>query len=423
RLHSVADPSRATSFVELDLDKLAEPGYFAALFSADALRRDGIAARVLRESHDFAVALGDRLRERVYGRVVPGIARGVVASLERQGERPESREEMAAVYAASLELLFRLLFVLYAEALDHLPVSASAGYRAHSLRQRIDGIVATVEDDGTFDDRATDIWSDLSETFHAVAEGQTEWGVPAYDGGLFKDDPETEHGRILAKVRPANAGLGPSLYELAVDTDDPATGRIDYADLDIRRLGDIYEGLLQFELDRAREPLAYDAGSDSYVPANDGATAQLQPGDVYVRTRSGGRKASGSFYTPQFIVRHLVEGALVPALDAHLEAVTRIADSGAPEEAERRLWDFKVCDPAMGSGHFLVDALDVLTDRIAAYLTLHPLPEVKGVLDSLREMVTEQERALPALAASELRDVDLLKRVVLKRCIYGVDVN
>src|SRR6185437_7407499 len=79
--------------------------------------------------------------------------------------------------------------------------------------------------------------------------------------------------------------------------------------------------------------------------------------------------------------------------------------------------------PAMGSGHFLVDALDVLTDRIAAYLTLHPLPEVKGVLDSLREMVTEQERALPALAASELRDVDLLKRVVLKRCIYGVDVN
>ena len=77
----------------------------------------------------------------------------------------------------------------------------------------------------------------------------------------------------------------------------------------------------------------------------------------------------------------------------------------------------------MGSGHFLVDALDVLTDRIAAFLSEHPLKPVRAVLGSLREMVQAQAKDLPAGVLAEIRDVDLLKRVVLKRSIYGVDQN
>ena len=77
----------------------------------------------------------------------------------------------------------------------------------------------------------------------------------------------------------------------------------------------------------------------------------------------------------------------------------------------------------MGSGHFLVDALDVLTDRIAAFLAERPLAPVRAVLNQLRETVQAQARDLPAGVLEQIRDVDLLKRVVLKRSIYGVDLN
>src|SRR5207244_8414728 len=111
--------------------------------------------------------------------------------------------------------------------------------------------------------------------------------------------------QLLSQISPSNSGLGPALYHLAFDRVEDDAGRIDYSDLEIRHLGDIYEGLLQFEADRAAENLAYDAGSDSYVPAEEGAEVSVPVGAVYLRGRSGGRKASGSYYTPQTVVRPL----------------------------------------------------------------------------------------------------------------------
>ncbi|MEX2645328.1 MAG: hypothetical protein WD249_03605 [Gaiellaceae bacterium] len=423
RLYAAEHPARTTSFVELDLSKLTEPGYFAALFSATALRRDGIAKAIGEGSRDFAVALGGRLRDRIYLDVVPRLAGAVADELERLGEPPRTRVQLEAVYDATLTLLYRLLFVLYAEAREYLPVTASAGYREHSLRRRLDSIINTVEAGRGFDPRATDIWSDLQETFGAIAFGHSEWGVPAYNGGLFRDDPETPAGQVLSQISPSNAGLGPALYHLAFDRVEEDAGRIDYSDLEIRHLGDIYEGLLQFEADRAAEDLAYDAASDSYVPAEDGAEVAVLAGAVYLRGRSGGRKASGSFYTPQIVVRHLVEEALVPVHDDHLAEVAKLVDQGDEEGAARQLFSFRVCDPAMGSGHFLVDALDVLTDRVAAFLSERPIKPVRSTLNQLREVVQTQARDLPAGVLAEIRDVELLKRVVLKRSIYGVDLN
>ncbi len=271
RLYSANHPSRTTSFVELDLSKLVEPAYYAALFSAEALQQGGLAQEIASGSRDFAVDLGDRLRERIYLHVVPRLVRAVADELDRFGEPATTREELEAVYDATLTLLYRLLFVLYAEAREFLPVNSSAGYREHSLRGRLDSVIATVEAGRGFDACATDIWSDLVETFDAIAEGHTEWGVPPYDGGLFENEPETPSGRLLARIKPSNAGLGKALYHLAYDEDDDDAGRIDYSDLEIRHLGDVYEGLLQFEADRAREDLAYDSSSDAYVPAEEGA--------------------------------------------------------------------------------------------------------------------------------------------------------
>jgi hypothetical protein len=423
RLYSAEHPARTTSFAECDLVRLGDPAYFAVLFSAAALSPGGLAEAIEKGSRDFAVGLGDRLRGRVYDRVVPAIVSAIASELEEVGDPPDSRAKLEGVYEATLILLYRLLFVLYAEAREYLPVEVSAGYKGHSLRRRLDEIVATVEADRGFDESARDIWSDLEETFGAIARGQREWGVPPYNGGLFDDDPKTSAGSILGRVRPTNAGIGRALYELAVDSDDHDTGRIDYSDLDIRHLGDMYEGLLSFEVDRARVDLAYDGSKDAYVSAAEGEEVAIHAGAVYLRGRSGGRKASGSYYTPQIVVRHVVEEALVPVHDEHLLEVRRVVESGDEEKAARLLWDFRVCDPAMGSGHFLVDALDVLTDRVAAFLAERPLAPVRAVLNQLRETVQAQARDLPAGVLEQIRDVDLLKRVVLKRSIYGVDLN
>src|SRR5205085_8439884 len=97
----------------------------------------------------------------------------------------------------------------------------------------------------------------------------------------------------------------------------------------------------------------------------------------------------------------LVTTALVPMLDDHLQTVAALADEDNQEAAAQVLWRFRVCDPAMGSGHFLVDALDVLTDRIAAFLSERPLIPVRAVLGQLREMVQAQAKDLPPGALAE----------------------
>jgi hypothetical protein len=422
RLYAADHPSRTTSFVELDLAMLSDPAYAAALFSDRAVRDGGLAEQIAKGSQDFAVGLGDRLRSRIYEKVVPRIARAIADELERLDEAPHTRQDLAGVYDATLTLLYRLLFILYAEAREYLPVGASVGYREHSLRKRIDAVIETMDSDREFDSRATDIWSDLQETFDAVSSGHTEWGVPLYNGGLFLDDETRPAGQILAKIQPSNAGLGEALYHLAADADDDDTGRIDYSDLGIRHLGDIYEGLLQFEAERAAHDLTYSTEEDAYVDAEEGEAVVVPEGELYLRNKKGGRKASGAFYTPQVVVRHVVERALLPQFERHLSRIQTLAAEDE-EAAARELWNFRVCDPAMGSGHFLVDALDVLTDRTAAFLSECPLKPVRAVLGQLREMVHAQSKDLPNGVLADIRDVELLKRVVLKRVIYGVDHN
>jgi hypothetical protein len=423
RLYKSDHASRMTSFLEVDLRKLSRPAYFAGLFSASALRREGLAAQISTGSSEFAVGLGDRLRERIYERVVPDFASALAREMEEKGQAPHTRTELDTVYDATLTLLYRLLFVLYAEAREFLPVGSSSGYREHSLGQQVQRIAATIEAGREFDPNARDIWSDLVETFTAVRDGQTEWGVPPYDGALFSDARDRPGAALLTQIAPTNAGLGPPLYALTVDADEEDTGRIDFSDLGIRHLGDIYEGLLQFQANRAPVDLAYDPKADAYVPATHDTGVRIPAGAVYLRSRSGGRKASGSYYTPQIVVRHLVREALVPIHEDHLNDVRKLIEEGNEESAADELWAFRVCDPAMGSGHFLVDALDVLTDRTAAFLSEHPVKQVRAVLGSLREMVQAQAKDLPAGVLAEIRDVDLLKRVILKRSIYGVDQN
>ena len=187
----------------------------------------------------------------------------------------------------------------------------------------------------------------------------------------------------------------------------------------------------------------------------------VRKGEVYLSNDKAERKASGSYYTPDPIVEYIVAQTVGPVLDEKLEAlradfrtVRKTFDNEAqkataypppgigPKDKEairrfavekthathkdlvERLFDLRVLDPAMGSGHFLVEAVDFITDRLLRFLSAFPINPVGFALERTRNsildsMVDQGVTVDPA----KLTDINLLKRHVLKRCIYGVDLN
>ena len=122
---------RSETFVEIDLDLLSgdDAGYLWLLLSAPALSEGGSVGDILRTSEDYAAGLGGRLRERVYREVMPSLARAVVAAMY---PKSPTADDLQQAYQAALRILYRLLFVAYAEDRGVLPLHASRSYREHS---------------------------------------------------------------------------------------------------------------------------------------------------------------------------------------------------------------------------------------------------------------------------------------------------
>jgi type I restriction-modification system DNA methylase subunit len=180
---------------------------------------------------------------------------------------------------------------------------------------------------------------------------------------------------------------------------------VDYSSLDVRHLGSIYEGLLEYQLDVADEPLALEDGE--YVPAGEGDEVIVEEGEVHLSTGSGERKATGSYYTPEYVVEYIVEETLSPLVDdirSSLVGQSAFDEGGFASEFAEGVFDLKILDPAMGSGHFLTSAIDYLA----------------------REIIDAQERQAAQEGietVDEEHDINWARRQVAQRCIYGVDLN
>ena len=247
-------------------------------------------------------------------------------------------EALEHVYEQALTVLFRLLFVAYAEDKDLLPYRSNGAYREHALKTRARELAERAAA-GTidFDAHATDLWDEVATLWLAVDKGNTERGVPAYNGGLFSSDPDvSEAGAALADVRLTNAEFGPTLVAMLVDEADGVPGPVDFRSLSVREFGTIYEGLLESSLSVAPSDLTLDARRN-YVPAGPGDEVIVAEGDVYFHNRSGARKSTGSYFTKPFAVEHLLDHALEPALDDHLARIAALLDDGRGGEGRRRV--------------------------------------------------------------------------------------
>jgi hypothetical protein len=126
---------RSETFVEIHLDLLSEElaGYLWLLFSATALGKTGPVKEILENSSRYAVTLGTRLRDRIYAEVIPALAQGLIVA--RKLQRPTA-SDLVETYQMTLIVLFRLLFIAYAEDKELLPYKSNDLYRARSLKQK-----------------------------------------------------------------------------------------------------------------------------------------------------------------------------------------------------------------------------------------------------------------------------------------------
>ena len=325
------------------------------------------------------------------------------------------------IQEASLTLLYRLLFLMYAEDRRLLPVDHRL-YSTISLRDLRRDILERMQSNPEFLDAYT-YWPRLRELFNRIDTGDPRAGLPAYNGGLF--DPQQLE--LLARVNLPDESLALIINSLGAAAVNGSAEQVlvNFRDLSVQQLGTLYERLLE------RRP----------VVRNEMVELQLQP---YAR------KDSGSYYTPPELVRLIVEQTLGPLVSEREERFRELAASLASDTRDfdtRRselmaadpaeaVLELRALDPAMGSGHFLVDALNYLTGEIDRLAGLGPevagwLPDDAPYVSPLESRVANIRAQIRRQAeengwevtADTLTDRSIIRRMALKRCIYGVDLN
>ena len=421
----VGQKSQAETYFEIDLLTVDEEkvGLLDLIFSAEALAEGGTAEGLLSDSKKFAAELGVRLRERVYEQVVPPLATEIANQLRTKGHELDSKG-LQLSYELTLRVLFRLLFQAYAEDRGLLPAGRNEIFDSNSMKHWAEHLLNR-DPIIPFGDSST-IWFDLMQVWDAIDQGNPEMQIPAYNGGLFGSDPDLHPtGSLIRTLSIPDRVMGPALRALVVDdvTEDGVPGAVDFRSLSVREFGTIYEGLLESSLSVADQNLTVDS-KGAWVPAKEKDQILAKENEVYFHSASGERKATGSYYTPSFIVDHLIERSVEPALNDHLAKVKELIDAGDQAAAYKLFFDFRVADLAMGSAHFLVAAIDKIESIMRSFL-VQPGNSIEGVN---AELIRLEEAAKNALgkdeaAYAEIERASLLRRQIARRCIYGLDIN
>ena len=431
RLYYQGVRSVSEQFFEVDLGALLDlPGHNDGLFAlTEAARHHWLKVFVLvfrreaflagptdsRTFHQRAIEEGRFYEERVaaslsalvFGQIFPKLARAIAAAAT-EAPLPEVRE-------AALILLYRLLFIFYAEDRDLLPVR-NTHYDDYALREKVRGDVGRRKDsDDVFSASAARYWSAIDDLCRVIDQGDTSIGLPPYNGGLF----DRQRVPLLTNIRLGDEVMADVIDALSFEQTTEGRRYINYRDLGVQQLGSIYERLLEREIVR-------------------------EDGEIAFRPNVFARKGSGSYYTPDDLVALIIKETIEPLVQSRIDDFTaknsELATSSLPEDLRigqlkradpaEKLLELKVCDPAMGSGHFLVNLVDHLADRVITAMAdaeasvdnyISPLTER---IDTIRNTIMDNaEKRGWTINAEQLDDRHIVRRMVLKRCVHGIDKN
>ncbi|MHB9072058.1 MAG: Eco57I restriction-modification methylase domain-containing protein [Desulfobaccales bacterium] len=268
-------------------------------------------------------------------------------------------------YRQVLRQVYRLLFLFVAEDRELLsdpsaPFGTGKLYLEHYSTSRLRSLAGKTR--GT---RHPDLWRALRLVLDKLHGGCQKLALPALGGYLFSAEATADlNGQDIA-----NADLLKAFRVLTFAVARNVLRPINYRSLGPEELGSVYESLLEMH------PAIYMDASN--------------PEDRFNLSTAAGseRKTTGSYYTPSSLVNCLLDSALEPVLNA----------ANRKPNPEKALLDLKICDPACGSGHFLIAAAHRITKRLAT-------------------IRTGEDEPAPEQYQHALRDV-------IGHCIYGVDIN
>ena len=415
-------------------------------------------AALLEDSRRFQNEVSERLAEQVLHALYEMLRGFQAAHDASKGEllRQTLAEYPDRVYHALLTVILRLVFLLYAEERDMLPKEETFQryYSLVGLYERLREDAALFPD--TMDQRYG-AWAQLLVLFRLIHDGADtgEMILPSRHGVLFDPDrfpflegrPSMAARQIHERIEPplvADGTIYRALEKLLVLDGE----RISYRALDVEQIGSVYETMMGFRLETASgrsvaikapkkqgAPTSVDLDTLSEEPGAKrekwlwdrtgrkiggrikkavkeaevledlhaalmpvievDATPDLVPQGAMVLQPSEERRRSGSHYTPRELTEPIVRTTLEPIL-ARLQG-----EDGKPPRPEQIL-DLKVCDPAMGSGAFLVEVCRQLGDALVEAWRAH---------GEVPEIPPDEDEGIFA------------RRLVAQRCLYGVDRN
>ncbi|MFF2937056.1 Eco57I restriction-modification methylase domain-containing protein [Streptomyces mirabilis] len=321
-------------------------------------------------------------------RALDQLRKGVQTAITTLGtgflKHPANRElrealDVTTFHYALLRMVYRLLFLFVAEDREALLApTADAG-----AKERYATYFSSARLRRQAQRRRGTSHGDLYQALRFVLsglgndDGRPELGLPAL-GGIF-DDTETD--KLLHGLALSNEPLLDAVRALSIvrDTASRRNRVVDYRHLDAEELGSIYESLLEL------------------VPKHNATDRTFE----LVELAGNTRKTTGSYYTPSSLIECLLDSALDPVIDDAVKRgeirATRVGQPDARDAIVEELLSLTVCDPACGSGHFLVAAARRIAKRVAAVREQNPEPTIHAVRRALHEVVA--------------------------RCIYGVDLN
>ena len=413
---------------------------------------------LLKESREYQNVVSERLAEQVLHALYE-LLRGFQAAHDHSKGtllRRELEESPNAVYHALLTVILRLVFLLYAEQRDLLPSDETfvRFYSLAGLHERLREDAAQYPD--TMDQRYG-AWAQLVVLFRMIHDGAKsgEMELPARQGALFDPDrfeflgklpaPDAEGAKGQRDVPFVPDGTVYRVLEKLLVLDGE---RISYRALDVEQIGSVYETMMGFRLETStgisisikaakkngapstidiegllsedpakrrkwiqdrtdrkitdkvnravREAKTIDgiySALESVIDKN--ATPDRVPGGSMILQPSEERRRSGSHYTPRSLTEPIVRKTLGPVMDD-------LREKSNGRLSPDQILEIKVCDPAMGSGAFLVEACRQLGDALV---------EAWQADDVLREELSGEDELIAA------------RRIVAQRCLYGVDRN
>jgi len=368
---------RRQAYLEFDLKTMFEGDHFAdfALFYR-LLHRSRLPhadekpdACLLERWYTQTVEQGGRVRERLRDGVeqaIEQLANGLLrhaSNIDLRRAFEEHRLQPAKLYEQLLRLIYRLLFLMVTEERNLL--CANPIYREHYSVSRLRRLAEIPQ----ARNEHADLWMGLQCTFRLFQSEELGrlLDAPPLDGDLF-DVNRTED---LNSAFLTNRDFLGAVWHLSTYREDRRSlpRRINYAALDVEELGSVYESLLDLQ-----PVFTHENG----LPA-------------FHLIKGTERKTTGSYYTHPELVDELVKSALVPVMQE------RLSGARTPKDKEKALLEITVCDPACGSGHFLLAAARRLARELAQVRSGEDEPSPREYRLALRDVITH--------------------------CIYGVDRN